>query len=130
MTGKIDNLELLLRGKALLHKLSPGDPLCRMWIEISLRLEALPPYPFRTEPNAMLGHSNYAPRCREQDARFQLRKASFLSSDLEHGFDPSYDRVEDYNQLDSVAALQGHLAVLGVRLEDFTEASNVEEYPL
>ncbi|MCP3772776.1 hypothetical protein NLX71_05505 [Paenibacillus sp. MZ04-78.2] len=35
-----------------------------------------------------------------------------------------------FNQLDSVAALQEHLAVLGVRLECFTKSSNVEEYPL
>lgn len=124
------NMILLLQGRALLQEVDAENEEYRAWVELSLQDELKPAYPFRTEPNAMIGHSPYSNICDESNAKFKIRKSYFLAEDIENDFEPSYDRVGEYVKLGSIDELTIYLKDNGLRLDDFIDASNVDDYPL
>jgi hypothetical protein len=127
---KNENIDTLLRGRTLLLEVTPDDVDCRTWIELSLQDNLKPDYPFRTESYAMLGNSPYSNSCDLDIAAFKLRKSSFLASDIENEFDPSYDGVGDYLNLDTFDELIKYLAENQFNIDFFTDSSNVDDYPL
>jgi len=124
------NIELLLKGKILLKEIEPESNKFRTWIEILLQDDLQPAYPMRTEPYAMLGHSKYQNTCNPDKARFKVRVASFLVSDIENDFDPSYDWVSDFQHINSTEELKDYLKKYNLNIEDFSDASFDDEYPL
>lgn len=120
----------LLRGRTLLKEVASESDKDRTWVKISLQNELMPAYPFRTEPNAMIGHSPYSNICNESDAKFKIRTSSFLAEDIENEFDPSYDNVGEYIKLDSIDALITYLSASNLKLDDFIDSSDVDDYPL
>ena len=124
------NIILLLQGRVLLQEVDSENEEYRAWVELSLQDELKPAYPFRTEPNAMIGHSPYSKVCDESNAKFKIRKSYFLAEDIENDFDPSYDRVGKYIKLGSIDELLMHLKYNDIKLDDFIDASNVDDYPL
>ncbi|ELY2671106.1 hypothetical protein SMC00_002668 [Cronobacter sakazakii] len=127
---KNKKIELLLEGRTLLKEVACSDSGKRKWIELSLQDNLKPAYPFRTEPYAMLGHSQYANKCNIEDAKFKMRISIFAAEDIENGYDPSYDEVGDYEYFDSIAELEEKLVDLNVNLECFIDSSDDDEYPL
>ncbi|OCT25987.1 hypothetical protein A6E19_10530 [Pseudomonas putida] len=105
-------------------------PQCRAWIELSLQDHLIPTYPFRVEPYSMIGQSPYANQCRIEDARFKIRLNIFNIEEIEQDLDPSYDRLGNFKILESVDELMEFLNENNLTLEDFIDASSVEEYPL
>ncbi|MFJ9989409.1 hypothetical protein ACIQSO_01625 [Pseudomonas putida] len=128
MTSK--NLENLLKGKTLLKEVKPETLKDRAWIELSLQDHLIPTYPFRAEPYSMIGHSPYTNQCRIEDARFKTRLNIFNIEEIEQDLDPSYDRLGNFKTLESVDELMEFLNENNLTLEDFIDASSVEEYPL
>ncbi|EOT2536562.1 hypothetical protein ACLB80_001355, partial [Shigella flexneri] len=102
----------------------------RTWIEISLIDELKPSYPFRLEEYAMIGHSPYANECNKDEAKFKLRISSFLASDIDNEYDPSYDYVGKYEIIASLNELKTRLSTLHVNLEQFINSSEDDEYTL
>ncbi|WP_338804619.1 hypothetical protein WDV76_04530 [Xenorhabdus griffiniae] len=125
-----NNINALLSGRTLLAEIQPKKEEDRSWIEISLQDELKPSYPFRTEPYAMLARSPYANKCDESNAKFKLRISSFLASDIENGFDPSYDSVGDYIKFNSLIELENYLNSINVMLDSFVDSSDDDDYPL
>lgn len=126
----MDNLKRLLSGKILLKEISPLMPGYRTWAEISLIDELKPSYPFRVDEYAMRGHSPYSKECSKDEAKFKLRISSFLASDIDNEYDPSYDHVGKYEIIASLNELQFRLSTLHVNLEQFINSSEDDEYPL
>ena len=126
----MDNLKRLLSGKILLKEISPLMPGYRKWAEISLIDELKPSYPFRVDEYAMRGHSPYSNVCSKDEAKFKLRISSFLASDIDNEYDPSYDHVGKYEIIASLNELQIRLSILHVNLEQFINSSEDDEYPL
>ncbi|ENX5421858.1 TPA: hypothetical protein SMP81_003766 [Proteus mirabilis] len=124
------NIIVLLKGKTLLKELSLNDEEYRAWLEIVLQDKVKPAYPFRTEPNAMIGHSPYSNICDESKAKFKVRTSYFLTSDIENGFDPSYDRVGKYIYLSSIDELFNYLNAKNLKVDDFIDSSMDDDYPL
>ncbi|EOS9081167.1 hypothetical protein ACQEOJ_000927, partial [Shigella flexneri] len=98
--------------------------------EISLIDELKPSYPFRLEEYAMIGHSPYANECNKDEAKFKLRISSFLASDIDNEYDPSYDYVGKYEIIASLNELKTRLSTLHVNLEQFINSSEDDEYTL
>ncbi|EHL2022076.1 hypothetical protein K2C98_002882 [Shigella flexneri] len=126
----MNNLNTLLSGKVLLKEISPLMPGYRTWIEISLIDELKPSYPFRLDEYAMIGHSPYANECNKDEAKFKLRISSFLASDIDNEYVPSYDYVGKYEIIASLNELKTRLSTLHVNLEQFINSSEDDEYPL
>ncbi|MEX2940817.1 hypothetical protein [Serratia fonticola] len=126
----MNNLDILLSGKCLLKEINSLKDDCRTWVEISLQDNLKPIYPFRTEPYAMVGKSSYANKCDKDEAKFKIRVSSFLSSDIENEYDPSYDFVGKYENIDSLEELDTYLDSIGLKLDDFIDSSRDDEYPL
>jgi len=78
----------------------------------------------------MLGHSPYSNCCDLDSAAFKLRKSSFLVSDIENEFDPSYDDVGDYMEINTVDELNKYLDDNDLSLDNFVDSSDVNDYPL
>ncbi|WP_225975673.1 hypothetical protein [Kosakonia cowanii] len=126
----MNNLNKLLSGKTLLKEISPLMPEYRTWVEISLTDELKPSYPFRVDDYAMIGRSPYANQCNKEDAKFKIRISSFLESDIDNEYDPSYDYVGKYETIASLNQLEIKLSDLQVSLEEFIDSSEDDEYPL
>ncbi|XUA20895.1 hypothetical protein ACQVA2_09105 [Citrobacter sp. OP27] len=127
---KNKSIDALLRGRVLLLEITPDNETCRAWIELSLQDRLKPPYPFRTDDYAILGRSPYSGYCELDSAVFKLRKSSFLVSDIENEFDPSYDGAENYIEIHSLDELNKYLDDNNLYLEDFVDSSDVDDYPL
>lgn len=123
-------IRTLLQGQTLVYEITSDTPQCRAWVELSLQDHLIPTYPFRAEPYSMIGHSPYANQCRIEDARFKTRLNIFNAEEIEQDLDPSYDRLGDFKTLESVDELMEFLNENNLTLEDFIDASSVEEYPL
>ncbi|HGM5580209.1 TPA: hypothetical protein ACKP22_001888 [Pseudomonas putida] len=78
----------------------------------------------------MIGRSRHANQCRTEDARFKTRLNTFNAEDIEQALDPSYDRVGSFRALESIDELRVFLSENSLVLEDFVDASDVDEYPL
>lgn len=126
----MNNLDILLSGKCLFKEINPLKDGCKTWVELSLQDNLKPVYPFRTEPYAMIGQASYANKCNKDKARFKLRVSSFLASDIENEYDPSYDFVGKYECIDSLDELGVYLKNIGLELDDFIDSSKDDEYPL
>lgn len=126
----MNNLNKLLSGKILLKEIIPLIPGYRTWVEISLIDELKPSYPFRVDEYAMIGCSPYANECSKDEAKFKLRISSFLASDIDNEYDPSYDHVGKYEIIVSLNELQTRLSTLHINLEQFISSSEDDEYPL
>lgn len=126
----MNNLNKLLSGKILLKEISPLMSGYRTWVEISLIDELKPAYPFRVDEYAMIGRSPYANECSKDEAKFKLRISSFLASDIDNEYDPSYEHVGKYEIIVSLNELQTRLSTLHVNLEQFINSSEDDEYPL
>lgn len=124
------NIIFLLKGKTLLKELSLNDEEYIAWLEIVLQDKVKPAYPFRTEPNAMIGHSPYSNICDESEAKFKVRTSYFLTSDIENGFDSSYDRVGKYIYLSSIDELFNYLNAKNLKFDDFIDSSMDDDDPL
>ncbi|HFQ7061202.1 hypothetical protein [Citrobacter freundii] len=127
---KHKNIDYLLRGRTLLLEVTSDSIDCRTWVELSLLDELKPIYPFRTDNYAMLGNSPYSNYCEYDMAAFKLRKSSFLVSDIENDFDPSYDMVGEYIKLNTVDDLIKYLDENKLSIDDFIDSSHVDDYPL
>jgi len=127
---KHKNIDYLLRGRTLLLEV-PSDSIdYKTWVELSLLDELKPIYPFRTDSYAMLGNSPYSNYCEYDMAALKLRQSSFLVSDIENDFDPSYDMVGDYIKLNTVDDLIKYLDENKLSIDDFIDSSHVDDYPL
>ncbi|WP_249357062.1 hypothetical protein [Citrobacter sp. wls827] len=127
---KHKNIDYLLRGRTLLLEVASDSIDYRTWVELSLLDELKPIYPFRTDNYAMLGNSTYSNYCEYDMAAFKLRKSSFLVSDIENDYDPSYDMVGDYIKLNTVDDLIKYLDENKLSIDDFIDSSHVDDYPL
>ncbi|WP_245956763.1 hypothetical protein [Edaphovirga cremea] len=127
---KHESIDSLLRGRTLLLEVAPEDADYRTWIELSLQDELKPAYPFRTDSYAMLGNSPYSNHCDHNIAAFKLRKSSFFASDIENDFDTSYDKVGSYIKLNTLDELIKYLSENKLLIDDFTDSSNIDDYPL
>ena len=127
---KNKNFDALLRGRTLLLEITSDNEICRTWLELSLQDKLKPSYPFRIDDYAMLGHSPYSNCCDLDSAAFKLRKSSFLVSDIENEFDPSYDDVGDYMEINTVDELNKYLDDNDLSLDKFVDSSDVNDYPL
>ncbi|WP_234300454.1 hypothetical protein [Rahnella aceris] len=127
---KNKSIDALLRGRTLLLEITSDNETYRAWIELSLQDKLKPSYPFRTDSYAMLGHSPYSGYCDLDSAAFKLRKSSFLASDIENEFDPSYDGVENYIEINTLDELNKYLDDNNLSLDDFVDSSDVDDYPL
>ncbi len=123
-------IKTLLQGRTLVSEIKSDTPQSRTWIELSLQDHLIPAYPLRTEPYSMIGHSPYADQCRIEETRFKARLNTFNAEDIEQALDPSYDRVGSFRALESIAELKVFLSKNSLVLEDFVDASDVDEYPL
>ncbi|EHB41267.1 hypothetical protein SEENIN0B_01118 [Salmonella enterica subsp. enterica serovar Infantis str. SARB27] len=63
-------------------------------------------------------------------AAFKLRKSSFLASDIENYFDPSYEMVGNYIKLNTIDDLIIYLGENKLSIDDFVDSSQVDDYPL
>jgi hypothetical protein len=127
---KNKNIDALLRGRTLLLEIASDNEICRTWLELSLQDKLKPSYPFRIDDYAMLGYSPYSNYCDLDSAAFKLRKSSFLVSDIENKFDPSYDDVGDYLEINTVDELNKYLDDNNLSLDNFVDSSGVNDYPL
>ncbi|WP_254656583.1 hypothetical protein [Salmonella enterica] len=127
---KHKNIDSLLRGRTLLLEVVSDSIDYRTWIEVSLLDELKPTYPFRTDSYAMLGNSPYSNCCDYNMAAFKLRKSSFLASDIENYFDPSYEMVGNYIKLNTIDDLIIYLGENKLSIDDFVDSSQVDDYPL
>lgn len=127
---KHKNIDYLLRGRTLLLEVASGSIDYRTWVEVSLVDELKPIYPFRADSYAMLGNSPYSNYCDYDSAVFKLRKSSFLVSDIENNFDPSYDMVGNYIKLNTVDDLIRYLDENKLSIDNFVDSSHVDDYPL
>ncbi|WP_323868505.1 hypothetical protein [Xenorhabdus szentirmaii] len=123
-------IDLLLSGKILLKEIKSPHEDYRTWIDVSLLDNLKPSYPFRTEPYAMLSLSNFSKRYELSKAKFKLRTASFLCSDIENQFDPNYDNVGNYIIINSLEELEAYLVSFNLNINDFTDTSYDDDYPL
>lgn len=124
------NIDKLLSGKTLLREVSPLMPEYRTWVEVSLKDELKPSYPLRVDAYAMVGHSPYFNQSNKEDAKFKIRISSFLSSDTENEYDPSYKYVGRYEEISSIDELKTRLSNLNINLEEFVDSSQDTAYPL
>ncbi|MHA8115688.1 hypothetical protein ACX122_21860 [Kosakonia cowanii] len=124
------NIDKLLSGKTLLREVSPLMPEYRTWVEVSLKDELKPSYPLRVDAYAMVGHSPYFNKCNKEDAKFKILISSFLSSDIENEYDPSYKYVGRYEEISSIDELKTRLSNLNINLEEFADSSQDTAYPL
>ncbi|WP_326899388.1 hypothetical protein P8F81_14505 [Kosakonia cowanii] len=124
------NIDKLLSGKTLLREVSPLMPEYRTWVEVSLKDELKPSYPLRVDAYAMVGHSPYFNQSNKEDAKFKIRISSFLSSDIENEYDPSYKYVGRYEEISSIDELKTRLSNLNINLEEFVDSSQDTAYPL
>lgn len=124
------NLDNLMKGNILLCELRASTPADRVWLELSLLEDLVPDYPFRTEPYAKIGHSPYFNKCSVERAQFRIRESTFNAQDIEHGLEPSYDRVGPYQTIESWDSLLKFLELRGLSLEHFVDASTSDDYPL
>lgn len=124
------NTILLLRGRTLLKELKLDNGEYRAWLEISLKDDLKPAYPFRIEPYAMIGQSPYSNICDESNAKFKVRISYFLAEDIANSFDPSYDEVGKYINLNSMEELFDYLIKNNFKLDDFIDSSDADDYPL
>ncbi|WP_312605766.1 hypothetical protein, partial [Kosakonia cowanii] len=69
-------------------------------------------------------------QCNKEDAKFKIRISSFLESDIDNEYDPSYDYVGKYETIASLNQLEIKLSDLQVSLEEFIDSSEDDEYPL
>ncbi|MHA0916682.1 hypothetical protein ACR9H8_18330 [Kosakonia cowanii] len=126
----MNNIDKLLSGKTLLREVSPLMPEYRTWVEVSLKDELKPSYPLRVDAYAMVGHSPYFNQSNKEDAKFKIRISSFLSSDIENEYDPSYKYVGRYEEISSIDELKTRLSNLNINLEEFLDSSQDTAYPL
>lgn len=126
----MNNIDKLLSGKTLLREVSPLMPEYRTWVEVSLKDELKPSYPLRVDAYAMVGHSPYFNQSNKEDAKFKIRISSFLSSDIENEYDPSYKYVGRYEEISSIDELKTRLSNLNINLEEFVDSSQDTAYPL
>lgn len=124
------NIDKLLSGKTLLREVSPLMLEYRTWVEVSLKDELKPSYPLRVDAYAMVGHSPYFNQSNKEDAKFKIRISSFLSSDIENEYDPSYKYVGRYEEISSIDELKTRLSNLNINLEEFVDSSQDTAYPL
>lgn len=124
------NIDKLLSGKTLLREVSPLRPEYRTWVEVSLKDELKPSYPLRVDAYAMVGHSPYFNQSNKEDSKFKIRISSFLSSDIENEYDPSYKYVGRYEEISSIDELKTRLSNLNINLEEFVDSSQDTAYPL
>ncbi|MGF6437722.1 hypothetical protein [Kosakonia sp. 1610] len=124
------NIDKLLSGKTLLREVSPLMPEYRTWVEVSLKDELKPSYPLRVDAYAMVGHSPYFNQSNKEDSKFKIRISSFLSSDIENEYDPSYKYVGRYEEISSIDELKTRLSNLNINLEEFVDSSQDTAYPL
>lgn len=127
---KYKNIDNLLRGRMFLLEVASGSIDYRTWIEVSLVDELKPIYPSRTDSYAMPGNSPYSNYCDYDRTAFKLRKSSFLASDIENDFDPSYDMVENHIKLNTVDDLIRYLDENKLSIDKFVDSSHVDDYPL
>lgn len=120
----------LLQGRTLLKELNLDNSEYRAWLELSLQDDLKPAYPFRTEPNAMIGYSPYSNICDESNAKFKVRISYFLAEDIANSFESSYDRVGKYINLNSMAELFDYLIKNNFKLDDFIDSLDDDDYPL
>ncbi|MBS5774018.1 MAG: hypothetical protein KHW84_13365 [Enterobacter cloacae] len=105
-------------------------PEYRTWVEVSLKDELKPSYPLRVDAYAMVGHSPYFNQSNKEDSKFKIRISSFLSSDIENEYDPSYKYVGRYEEISSIDELKTRLSNLNINLEEFVDSSQDTAYPL
>ncbi|BDR55773.1 hypothetical protein [Xylocopilactobacillus apis] len=122
-------LDLLLKGNSVIKEIPSNNPDDVMWLEISLQDDLKPTYSFRRDHYARV-EPNFFNSCPIEKAKFKLRESAFIRSDLEQGFDPSYERVGQFFYLNSLAELEDYLKNRNLDLDRFQSVSEVELYPL
>lgn len=124
----MNNLEKILTGRILVLEIPSKNPKKRKWIEILLHHDDLPSYPLRVPPHGTTSLSEYQSKA-SLNSRFKFRKCSFNADDIEQGYDPSYEGVEEYHIVETYEKLNEVLIANGVEIENFVD-SLASDYPL
>ena len=129
-----NNTQLLLTGCILIKEITSDQDkkngLIR-WAEISLYGgKEKRNYFFRVDNYAMLKGSSYFRELDAKNALFRTRISSFLKSDIDNEYDPSYGGVGNYTEVVGISNLEVLLQENGLEINQFVDSSSIDSYPL